>query len=182
MTYLKKIFTLPIYKDEAETRQAYLLHIIVWTLICVPIPFILYTLTLAHEDILRTLVQAAFGESVNILLLFMLHRKYVRAASILHVSAFWLFFTVTAFTGEGVKSEAYLLGYALIITIAGILLGGKGSSIFAFLSLLVGAYMVYAQAHGTLVPDIIEVPLTTWVVSLVLFPMGAMLQYLASRT
>ena len=182
MNYLKKIFTLPAFKDEAETQQAYLLHIIVWTLIFVPIPFVIYTLTLTHGNIFRTLMQAAFGEAVNIILLFMLHRKYVRAASILQVSAFWFFFTATAVTGAGVKSEAYLLGYALVITIAGILLGGTGSFIFASLSLLAGAFMVHAQTQGMLISGITEISLTTWMVSLVLFPVGAVLQYLASRT
>jgi PAS domain-containing protein len=181
MIYLKKFFTLPDYTDEAESRQAYFLYIIVWTLIFVPIPFVIYAAILTHENPTRILIQVGFGEAVNIALLFMLHRKYVRAASILQVSAFWIFFTVSAVTGAGVKSEAYLLGYGLIIIIAGILLGGNGSFLFAFLSLLAGSYMVYAQTQGMLISGISENQLTTWMVSLVLFPFGAILQRLASR-
>ena len=103
MTFLKKLFTAPVFDDEVKTQQAYLLHIILWTLICVPIPFVIYALLLKPEDLSRTLLQAAFGETVNIILLFMLHRGYVKAASIIQVSAFWFFFTVTAFTGSGVQ-------------------------------------------------------------------------------
>ena len=176
MAYLKKMFTLPAFKDEAEAQQAHLLHIILWMLICIPIPFVIYTIFYTHENVFRTLMQTMFGEGINIILLLMLHRKYVRAASIIQVGAFWFFFTVTAVTGAGIKSEAYLLGYGLVITIAGILLGKTGALIFAVVSLLAGAIMVYAQEHGILIPGVIESPLTTWVVSLVLFPVGAALQ------
>jgi len=182
MTRIKKLFALPVYRDEVETRQAYLLNIILWVLICVPIPFVIYTAVLESENFARALTQAAAGETVNIFLLFLLRRKYVRAASILQVSAFWLFFTVTAVTGAGVKSEAYLLGYTLVITIAGILLGGVGSITFACLSLLAGVYMVYAQIQGDTLPRTNDSLLTTWMVSAILFPIGTMLQYLASRT
>ena len=182
MKYLKSLFTAPTFEDEIKTQQAYLLHVILWALICVPIPFIIYTLTKTPENISRTFTQAAFGETVNIILLIMLRRGFVKAASITQVSAFWFFFTATAVTGSGVQGEAYLLGYGLVIAIAGILLGGTGALIFTFLSLTSGGLMVYGQAQGAISPGFESPPLTTWIVSLVLFPVGAILQHLASRT
>lgn len=125
MRFLKRMFAPPKFDDEFKTQQAYMLHIILWTLVFVPIPYVIYTLVWNPEDLPRALAQAAFGEVANILLLITLHRRFVNAACILQVSAFWLFFTVTAFTGKGVQGEAYLIGYTLVITIAGILLGGS---------------------------------------------------------
>ena len=182
MTFFKKLFTAPIFDNEIKTQQAYLLHIILWTLVCVPIPYVIYALVLTPEYSNRALLQVAFGEIVNVILLFMLRRGYVRAASIIQVSAFWFFFTATAFTGSGVQGESYLLGYGLVIVIAGILLGGIGASVFTFLSLAAGGWMVYGQMQGTVNLDFKSSPLTTWVVSFVLFPVGAILQQLASRT
>jgi PAS domain S-box-containing protein len=182
MTIFNKIFTAPTFDDEVKTQQAYMLHIILWALICVPIPFVIYTLLLKPDNLSRTLLQATFGETVNIILLFMLHRGYVKAASILQVTAFWFFFTVTAFTGNGVQSEAYLLGYGMVIAISGILLGGRGASVFTILSITAGGWMVFGQMQGISNFGFDNSPLTTWVVSLVLFPVGAILQYLASRT
>ena len=182
MTILEKLFTAPTFDDEVKTQQAYMLNIILWTLICVPIPFVIYALLLKPDNLSRTLLQATFGETVNVILLFMLHRGFVKAASIIQVSAFWFFFTVTAFTGNGVQSEAYLLGYGLVIAIAGILLGGRGASVFTILSITAGGLMVYWQIQGVFNFGFDNSPLTTWVVSLVLFPVGAILQYLASRT
>lgn len=182
MSYFKRLLTAPRFDDEVKTQQAYMLHVIVWTLICVPIPFVIYSFFRTPEAIARTLIQAGFGETVNVILLIMLRRGFVRAASVLQVSAFWLFFTATAFTGTGVHGEAYLLGYALVITIAGILMGGNGALIFTFLSLLAGGLMVYSETQGMINPNLNDSPLTTWIVSLVLFPVSAVLQHLGAST
>ncbi|MBI3162077.1 MAG: PAS domain S-box protein, partial [Chloroflexi bacterium] len=129
----------------------------------------------------RAILQAVFGEVVNAALLIMLHRGYVRAASMIQVSAFWLFFTVTAYTSNGVKSEAYTLGYGLVIVIAGILLGGRGSTAYTFLSLAAGGWMTLGRKDLPL-DGVESSPLTTWIVSLLLFPLAATLQHLSSRT
>ena len=182
MTSFKKIFSAPTFDDEIKTQQAYMLHIILWTLVFVPIPFLFYTLFLNPENLSRTILQASFAETINIFLLFLLYRGYVRTASIIQVSAFWFFFTFTAFTGGGVHGEAYLLGYGLAIGVAGILLGGTGVSVFTVLSLAAGGLMVYNQSLGTANSSFLSSPLTTWVVSLLLFPVGALLQHLSART
>jgi len=181
MNRLKKIFAPPVFKDEVKTQQAYLLNIILWVLICVPVPFVMYTLFFTPERMNRTLAQTVFGETVNLTLLVMLHRGHVRAASIIQVVAFWFFFTVTAITGTGVQSEAYLLGYGLVIAIAGIVLGGRGALFITILSLLTGMGMVYASQQGMLTTGFTTSALSTWIVSFVLFPVSATLQYLGTR-
>ncbi|MEP7135117.1 MAG: PAS domain-containing protein [Chloroflexota bacterium] len=181
MNSLKRLFAAPTFEDDVKTQQAYLLNVILWTLICVPIPFVFYSLFRTPENITRTFLQAGFGEAVNIILLIMLRCGFVRAASIIQVSAFWLFFTVTAATESGVQGEAYLLGYSLVIAIAGILAGGTGALVFTFLSLASGGLMVYAHAQDIINAGV-DSPLTTWIVSLVLFPVGAVLQHLGAHT
>ncbi len=181
MNTLKKLFYAPVFDDEIKTQRAYLLNVIVWVLILVPIPFMIYALIFTPEDTGRTLVQAAFGETVNIILLIMLHRGYVRAASIVQVGAFWFFFTATAATGSGVQGEAYLLGYGLVIAIAGFLLGGRGALVITLLSLFAGGVMVYEQGRGGIASGVSGSPLSTWIISLVLLPVAAILQYLGSR-
>jgi PAS domain S-box-containing protein len=181
MSRIRSWLTPPAFEDEIKTQQAYLLHVILWTLLCVPIIYLLFMLVKGTGYPSRALIQSAFGETVNIILLLMLRRGYVRAAAILQVSTFWLFFTVTAITGSGVNGEAYLLGYSLVIAIAGMLLGATGASVFTVLSLLSGLAMVSGQTSGVLVSQLEGSPLTTWVISLLLFPVGAVLQHLGSR-
>jgi PAS domain S-box-containing protein len=179
---LRSWLTAPVFENEDKTHQAYLLHVILWTLIAVPFPYLFYAIFQTPDQLSRVLAQAVFGETVNIVLLAALRRGYVREASALQVGFFWLFFTVTAFTGTGVQGEAYLLGYGIVIAIAGILLGGKGATVFTVLSLVSGAAMVVGHEQGMIGAAYTSAPLTTWVVSAVMFPVGATLQYLAART
>jgi len=158
-----------------------MLHIILWTLVCVPIPYVLYTLIVTPESLTRTLAQATFVETTNIVLIFLLHRGYVKTASSIQVSAFWLFLTITAVSGDGVHGAAYLLGYTLVIMIAGSLLGGRGVLLFTAFSLISGGYMANLEMRGVINPEFTDTPLTTWIVSFLLFPVGAVLQHLASR-
>ena len=181
MKFLKKISKPPVFDDEIKTQQAYMLHIILWALIFVPIPYVIYTSLFSPDTLSQALMQTVFGEVINILLMAALYRGYVQAASLAQIGAFWLFFTATAFTGNGVQGEAYLIGYTLIITIAGILFGGRGAFAFSILSLVSGAVMAYLQTEGRLDTGLANSPFSTWVVSLLLFPIDAILQQLASR-
>lgn len=181
MTVLKRLLAAPVFDDEVKTQQAFMLHVILCTLILVPVPFLLYHFLFVPENTQRSLIQSLVGELANILLFILLRRGHVQAASILQVSAFWLFFVVSALTGDGVRGSAYLLGLSLVIAIAGILLGGRGAALFTGLSLAAGLVLVNAQTLG-LRSDPFEMhsPIATWVTSLVLFPVSAMLQYLST--
>ncbi len=180
--FLKKIFRPPVFDEDAKTHQAYLLYIILWAMIFVPLPYVLYAAFKAPQDSARAFIQAASGEAVNIFLLYLLCRGYVRTAAIAQVSALWLFFTITSMTGLGVHGEGYLLGYPLVIMIAGILTNGCMALGVTILSLISGAFMVYAEEHGILILSHSSDPATAWVLSLAIFPMGMVLQYLSNRT
>ncbi len=178
--FLTGIFAPPVFDDESKTHQAYLLHIILWGLIVAPIPYVLYTVFAEPENLTRVLAQALFGESVNFFLLLLLRRGYVRAASYIQIGMFWLFFTVTALSGDGVRGEAYTLGYSLTIVIAGVLLGGYASFVMTLLSLISGGVMVILAGNGWFQTSL-DLPSATWIISLVAFPMGAILQQLSTR-
>lgn len=180
--FLKRLLTPPAFKDEKDNHSAYLLHMILWVLIFVPIPYVLYTFFFLPEHITRAVLQSGTSEVINIFLLVVLHRGNVRAASILQTVAFWLFFSVSAFTGIGVQGESYLLGYPLVIVISGILLGGRAAFAVTVASLMSGLLMIFAQQNGLIAVDRNRPEFFTWVVSLVIFPMGAVLQYLSSFT
>jgi PAS domain S-box-containing protein len=74
-----------------------------------------------------------------------------------------------------------MLGNALVITIAGILLGGRGALAMTLLVILEGGTLVSAEQRGWVPPDILDAALPTWIVSVVLFAVMASLQNLAAR-
>lgn len=179
---LKKLLTPPQFENEEDTHQAYLLHVILWGLILVPVPYVLYFVLFFPGDSTRALLQGIFGEIINITLMFLLRKGRTRLAAFAQVIAFWLFFTISAYTGVGVQGESYLLGYPLVIIIAGILLGGRVAFFVTIASLLSGLSMLYAESLGLIVTSAYRSALGTWILSLAIFPMSATLQYLSSRT
>lgn len=179
---LKKLLSPPQFENEEETHQAYLLHMILWGLILVPIPYVLYFVLFVPEQSMRAVVQGGIGEFINVLLLILLKRGHVRFASIAQVVAFWFFFTASAFTDYGVQGEAYLLGYPLVIVIAGVLLGGRATLVVTSLSLFSGLAMLYAESQGAFISAGARPSIVSWVLSFAIFPMSATLQYLSSRT
>ncbi len=179
---LKNLLTPPLFDNEEESHQAYLLHVILWGLILVPIPYVLYFVFLLPQESTRAIIQGVVGEVINISLMVALRRGFIRFTSFAQVIVFWLFFTISAFTGVGIQGESYLLGYPLVIVIAGILLGGPVALSVTILSLVSGLFMLYAEHQGLIVTAVNRPPLGTWVLSFAIFPMSATLQYLASRT
>ncbi|MFI5184790.1 MAG: ATP-binding protein, partial [Vicinamibacteria bacterium] len=172
----------PVFEDAEKTHRAYLLNIVLCGLVLMPLPYVLYALIEAPGDAPKVMVQSGVAEAINFLLLFWLRRGYVRSASVLQVTALWLFFTVVAATGGGAAGQAYLLGYPLAIAIAGILLGGGGAMAVTAASLTAGFVMLHAARAGShAFPDPHD-PLASWVLSLAFFPMSAVLQYLGARS
>jgi PAS domain S-box-containing protein len=182
MEWFGRIFKAPTFDDEQKTHQAYLLNIIIWGLIIMPLPYVIYTLIATPHNAVRALIQGGVGEAINLFLWFLLRRGYVRSVAVLQVTSFWAFFTVSAVTGIGVQGESYLLGYPLVIIIAGVLIGNGAAMIVTALSIVSGLLMVFAGENGFINTETARPMLMTWILSLAIFPMGAVLQYLSSRT
>ena len=182
MSFVRKVFTLPVFEDEETARKAYFLNIIIWVLIFIPMVYVLFILIKIPKDANRALAQSAFAEIVNGFILYLIYRKHIRTASWVQIGGLWIFFTASAVTGAGVHGESYLLGYPLVIMVAGILKDRRVAIGITVLSLLSGWVMAYAEGLGRFTPTNISAPITTWVISLIIFPLGAVLQTLATRT
>ena len=181
MLLLKLLLTPPTFADEEKTHQAYLLHFILLALIAIPVPFVVYLLIRGPEESSRALMLIAVSEFIHISLFILLRRGYVRLASVIQVFTIWLFFATASITSSSIYGVAYMLGNGLVITIAGILLGSRGALGMTLLIILEGGVLVYAQQYGWVPPDILDDPLPTWLVTVVLFAIIASLQNLAAR-
>ena len=181
MTLLKYWLAPPVFEDEEKTHQAYLLNVILLSLIAIPIPFVAYLLIRRPEEANRALILIAVSVLSDFILLIMLKRGYVTQASVILVASIWLFLMASSVTSAGIYGVAYMLGNALMITIAGILLGGRGALAMTALVILEGGALVYAEQRGWTPPDILDAALPTWIASIVLFTIVASLQNLAAR-
>lgn len=173
-------FKPPTFDSEEKSHQAFLLRAIVWGMILVPIPYLIFIAITNPSGFNRVLAQSAFGEAINLLLLFMLRKGIVRLAAILQIVMLWIFFSITAVSGEGVQSEAYLMGFPLVILIAGVLFGGRAASYVTVASLLTGLVLIYAETQQAILSTNLTRSMNMWVISLVIFPIITTLQYLSS--
>jgi K+-sensing histidine kinase KdpD len=84
-------------------------------------------------------------------LLLLVRVGLVRQVSVAFLTLLWLLITVWIFTSSGISSDSSTLVYALIVVLAGLLLGGRAAVLFTLVSSLaaVGAY--YVEANGLLV-------------------------------
>jgi len=181
MSLVRRIFTPPVFEDEERTHKVYFLNITVWVLIFFPPIYFLYILIKVPADTSRVLIQGAFAEVVNGLILYLIHHRQIRAATTIQVGGLWIFFTASAVTGAGVRGESYLLGYPLVIMIAGILKNRRVAIGITLLSLITGWLMAYAESYGRFTPTNVSGPITAWIISLVIFPLGAVLQTFSTR-
>jgi signal transduction histidine kinase len=167
----------PSLPDERLAQRALLLNLILWALVLVPGPYLAYVIAARPDQLRRALIQSAFGETVNLVLLVVLRRGHVAIASRAQVACFWVFFLATAWTSDGTRSEAYQMGFPLVILLAGLLVSTKGAILAAAASLAAGvALLVHAGAGATPLRD----QVLTWVVSLCFFPVTAVLQHLGA--
>ena len=172
----------PVFVDEETTHQAFLLHAVLWTMVLIPVPYVVYTVLLDPANTTRALMQAALGESISGLLLWAMRAGAVRWASIAQVGALWAFMTVVALTGGALQGQAYQMGYPVVIVIAGGLLGFRWALAAVAASVLAGTTMLLAQGEDWAPVAPAASSGGIWIVSVVTLPIIAVVQYLAQRS
>jgi signal transduction histidine kinase len=179
VSWLRSVLRPPVFEDHVQTQQAFMLHVILWALVAVPVLYVLMSLVLAPASLGRALAEAGAGQAANVFLLVLLRQGRLALACSLQVVAFFAFFTFLAASGGGVMSPAYTLGCGLTIVIAGVLLGGRGAFAVTVAAVIAGGVLAGradpAFAGGRATPAFV------WGVSAILFPVSALVQNLASR-
>ena len=169
----------PVFADRKRTQEAFLLHVILWSLTVMLVLFLLFTELRVPVLARRALLQTVAGVTINLGLMVLLRKGSVRLASILQVATIFTFMTVIAATRSGVESPAYTLGYALTLVLAGVLIGFGGAVLVSIASLFCGFVL---QSRGLMDAAHVTQRTSIWISSCAMFPVLTVLQYLASRT
>ena len=147
--WFNKIFTLPVLKNEEQTRIARVLTIILWAVIAVVSGLILTWLIAGKSNELGPF---AFAANTIIIggaacLLFLIRRTHITIASIIFVSFLWLNITFQAFTSDGLRGSAGII-YLTIMVLASLLLDWRASIGVAVLSILSMWILAVAESTG----------------------------------
>jgi GAF domain-containing protein len=126
------------------------------TSIAISVVALLFHVLRPDAETLFTLLSGLVMTAILGGLLLMARRGRLALASILFLGLSWLVVTIWIFTVSGISSDSSALAYALLILLAGLLLGGRAAMIVTALSVVAvtGAYL--AESTGLLV--VVEQP------------------------
>lgn len=178
---LRQILAAPTFQDDDKTRIAQLLNIILLSTIVVNVVYSLSLLFTTPDPALNLGVDAALL-LLQLLSLYLMHQGEVRPASMVLVSAMWLYanFVIVVFGGS--RSPGIVI-YFLVILIAGLLLGGPAAVTLSVVSVFSGMGLLYAELGGLLPESIIPItPVYTWVAMIMGITVMAVLLYLATQS
>jgi GAF domain-containing protein len=157
MSWFRQLLTPPVFpEDEDKTRIASFLNIIAWMggfLIVLASPGLIYFNDSATDIWISAGIVLAFLVLLGLVIV-LLRRGLVRAASFVLVISVWISITTMIFLFGGVRSVGSA-GYLLLVFIAGLLLGGRWAGIFGALGLLsaLGVFLSYYPPTRSLMPE-----------------------------
>ncbi len=154
MAWTRRLFVPRVYEDEEKTRVAWLLTVVLLALLAASLVITLaaavYYATGADPESGFTLVSGAVMTLLFAALLLLVRLGLVRQVSVVFLTLIWVLITVWILGVSGISSDSSTLVYALIVVLAGLLLGGRAAMVFTVISSLaaIGAY--FAEAGGFL--------------------------------
>jgi len=158
---IKRFLSPPIFAgDEVKTRAAALLNAILWIFIAICIAAALLFLFLPNPELSLPLI--GIFTLGNAGLLWLVRRGRVAAASWVFLSIFWTFLAAVSVFLGGTQSATFW-AFIVVVVVAGLLLGGRGSIAFAGLTMVVTLAIALAQTADMLPSGLGErSPLEQW--------------------
>ena len=162
ISWLKRLFTWPVFEDEETTRNARLsitaafVHLIMMTLLAVAV------LAAGLPNPMMVLFASGFGVVADTTVIFLIRAGRITLAMWLWSSLLWITVTVSAIFIGGMSGIA-VYAYTVVVAVAGLLLGRRGGFLFAGLSIAAGSGLVWAQNNNLLpTPLAPATPISMW--------------------
>jgi len=152
---LRKLFVPPVFEgDEDKTRTARLLNMILWANLAVWLLGLL-AIPLAENPVAVMpilVIMILFGFGV----LALMRSGRVGLAGSLFSFMLWMSVTGLLLVSEGVKSPM-ILGYATVVIVAALLLGGRAAIAFAGLTIVSAVGILLVEVSGFLPPALMPI-------------------------
>lgn len=154
VTRIRQFFTPPVFEDKVQARIAVPLNAILLILLAASTAvtvwhLLSYGLPMDFAEwftVLSSTVMIVLSAG----LLFLLHRGHVQTVGVLLASAMWIIITWWFSSSGNVHDTSSVGTYFLIITIAGLISGGRAATIFGLACILALTGITYAQNNGTI--------------------------------
>lgn len=174
---LNSLFSPPIFEgDDNKTRIARNLNGLILSNIPVLILFYVVRAVLGSELFSGGNLILAILIIVISIAWVLMKSGHIQLAASIHIAAIWLASTLLALSGSGVRGSGFT-SYFVVMLVASLLLGWRAALGIAFISILSGIGMAYAETIGAInyVPDS---PYSVMMEETVLLIFGATFVYL----
>ena len=147
---IRKYISPPIFpEDEEKTHAASLLNTILLIVLLILVIFTILALVIT-PTFERVLIEL-FLILITFVALILMHRGFVRQASIIFSVTLLLLVSIGTFMSGGFRGST-MGAYIGIIILSGILLGNWTAVLYGAISITLTGWMVYADFHGMLPP------------------------------
>jgi GAF domain-containing protein len=180
--FLRRFLVPQVSEDEEQTRVARLLNTVLLSVLAasaiIALVAALFLALRPDPETAFTLVSGMVMTLIMVVLLVLAQRGRLKLVSILFLGLILAVTTIWIYGVAGISSDSSVLAYALIIVLAGLLLGGRGALVATAISLVAvtGAYWI--ETSGLL--DVAERPVTLGDLFFVAVPLiltGVLLYY-----
>ena len=146
----RKFLAPPLFDDDEKTRSASYINAIV--LISIPALALFYVARIAQGNAPFALANIILLGLIVILTVVWILMKNgaVRLAGYIHIGTIWIASTLLALNGSGVRGTGFT-SYFVVMLLAGLLLGVRTAVGIAFISILSGFGLAYAEMIGVVV-------------------------------
>ena len=146
---IRKFFMPPPFDDQEKNRRAQLLNFMAWSGIVITsyliiLRFIQRTNLLDEANLILEALLI-----VILILIWFIHRGYIRSASAFLVFSSWLAMVYEAWIGSGIRDTA-VAGELVIVMVCGLLLGWQATAGLSVLSILSLWAMAFLENRGIL--------------------------------
>lgn len=146
LNHVKHLVSPPRFSDEAKTQQASLLNVLLWAILAGTLLYVIL-IVLNAEVASGVVLYLVFLLILLGGLLLLLHRGYVRQATLGLIGGVWLALAVALMFNGGVRAPANS-GFIIIVLCAGLLLGWRASLLIAIGSSLLSLFALWCETQG----------------------------------
>ncbi len=176
----RALFAPPVFEDEDKTRIANLLNTVVWIIFLIALIRTIAIKWAPREYTEAILLINTVLITVIFLVVFIMHRGYVKEACILFTVVQWLITAHTVIYFGSITISVYSF-FIFVILSAGLLLGGRWAVAYALMSIVFGTIFFILEERGIVTAMMPEKPFHAYNILTPSFIMTAVFVYLYHR-
>ena len=179
--WIRGLVSPPVFADEAHTRQAQVLHFVMWSLLLVCDTQFFVFFFLLPQNWPRWLSIILTLNFTLPPMLILNHRGRTRLAGALLLSMLWSLSSALAFTAGGIRALAVIM-YSVFVLIAGLLFGARGGLMAGIVFGLTALGWVLLGRAGLLPPSRVHYTgLSIWVLVAMCLEYVVIFQFMVNR-